>query len=533
MTGWPDITHWHYHEASGLLESKEDAQNKSTQYSYLEGGRLHTRTWARNAASLVTTYSYDLNTGELTGIDYSDSTPDIGFTYYRTGQKHTVDDAVGTRTFVYTPELQLNTETLTGLISRTFTRSYESTGVIGRNTGFSTNSNYAVTYGYDTTGRFNTVSWNVDSATDGVTYARVPDSHLLHTTTFASGALVTNSYEPHRNLKIGVENQYGAAIISQYDYLYDNIGRRKTATMTGDVFENPALPPAPDELLMIDTGTTTAVDYDPNNLNQYSSIDTSNMVVNPLYDEDGGLTDDGTFTYTWNGENRLITVIPKTPALNDNKLEFLYDYMGRRVRKITSAWDGVAWQSSETRFFVYSGWNLIEELDGAGAVTASYVHGLDLSQSLQGAGGIGGILTRIDHGANKVHVYLYDANGNVGQLVDAADGSVAAAYEYAPFGGFTSAMGTYAEVNPFRFSTKYADDVTGLYYYGYRYYSPVLGRWLNRDPIGEEGGYNIYLFVSIPSPLSSPFFPVNPPRHGDFLNQLHNINRFGVFRKYF
>ena len=106
-------------------------------------------------------------------------------------------------------------------------------------------------------------------------------------------------------------------------------------------------------------------------------MNTNGSAVSPAYDDDGGLTDDGTFTYTWNGENRLITITPKTPAVGDKKLEFLYDYMGRRARKITTAWDGSTWQSDETRFFVYDGWNLIEELDGTGAVTASYVHGLD------------------------------------------------------------------------------------------------------------------------------------------------------------
>ena len=45
-----------------------------------------------------------------------------------------------------------------------------------------------------------------------------------------------------------------------------------------------------------------------------------------------------------------------------------------------------------------------------------------------------------------------------------------------------------------RFSTKYFDSETGLYYYGYRFYSPQLMRWLNRDPIGEEGGLNLYGF---------------------------------------
>ena len=289
-----------------------------------------------------------------------------------------------------------------------------------------------------------------------------------------------------------MKNEYGATVVSQYDYVYDNIGRRNSMTTSGDAF-SVSLPVPPNQKL-VNTGTYTSVGYSANDLNQYTSVDTDDSAVSPAYDNDGGLTDDGTFTYTWNGENRLIEATPKNPAVGDEKLAF-YDYMGRRVRKVTTAWDGSTWQADETRFFVYYGWNLIEELDGTGATIASYIHGLDLSQSLQGAGGIGGILARVDHGTDKVHLYFYDANGNVGQLLDSSDGSVVAAYEYEPFGGLTSSMGSYAEINPFRFSSKYADGVTGLYYYGYRYYSPELGRWLSRDPVGEEGGINLYGFV--------------------------------------
>ncbi|MBB5354036.1 RHS repeat-associated protein, partial [Haloferula luteola] len=42
------------------------------------------------------------------------------------------------------------------------------------------------------------------------------------------------------------------------------------------------------------------------------------------------------------------------------------------------------------------------------------------------------------------------------------------------------------------FSTKYQDEETGLYYYGYRYYDPVTGRWQSRDPLEELGGFNLY-----------------------------------------
>ena len=51
-------------------------------------------------------------------------------------------------------------------------------------------------------------------------------------------------------------------------------------------------------------------------------------------------------------------------------------------------------------------------------------------------------------------------------------------------------------MNPFRFSTKYIDSETSLAYFGYRYYNPDTGRWINRDPIGEMGGANLYLAIS-------------------------------------
>jgi RHS repeat-associated protein len=51
-----------------------------------------------------------------------------------------------------------------------------------------------------------------------------------------------------------------------------------------------------------------------------------------------------------------------------------------------------------------------------------------------------------------------------------------------------------AKANPFRWSTKYCDEETGLVYYGHRFYNPTLGRWLNRDPKQEEGGVNLYAF---------------------------------------
>ncbi|MDI6810038.1 MAG: RHS repeat-associated core domain-containing protein, partial [Candidatus Eisenbacteria bacterium] len=76
-----------------------------------------------------------------------------------------------------------------------------------------------------------------------------------------------------------------------------------------------------------------------------------------------------------------------------------------------------------------------------------------------------------------------------------ASGAVVARYQYNPYGKLLASSSALAAANNIRFSSKYTDTETGLLYYGYRFYSPELGRWLNRDPIGELGGINLYMFV--------------------------------------
>ena len=96
---------------------------------------------------------------------------------------------------------------------------------------------------------------------------------------------------------------------------------------------------------------------------------------------------------------------------------------------------------------------------------------------------------------SDVDFYLYDANGNVGQLINVADGTIDATYEYDPFGRLVKSTGSKANQNPYRFSTKPLDAETGLYYYGYRYLDVDLGRWVRRDPTGERSSMNLYGFL--------------------------------------
>ena len=121
----------------------------------------------------------------------------------------------------------------------------------------------------------------------------------------------------------------------------------------------------------------------------------------------------------------------------------------------------------------------------------------DFSRSGQwstgGAGGVGGLLM-LDDKDEGVHFYAYDGNGNVAGLFDADDSSLSARYEYDPYGNVLVQTGPMAEINRFRFSTKYQDAETGLLYFGFRYYNPSTGMWISPDPLGESGGLNLYSF---------------------------------------
>jgi RHS repeat-associated protein len=202
------------------------------------------------------------------------------------------------------------------------------------------------------------------------------------------------------------------------------------------------------------------------------------------YDADGNLTNDGRFSYTWDGENRLVGMTVNTNVGPQYQLTFTYDSKGRRIQKVVAT-NGVA---ISTNKFLYDGWNLIAETRPNNSLILSYVWGSDLSGTAQGAGGVGGLLEVSYYGSATTNCFAaYDGNGNVAALVNAADGTTLANYEYGPFGEVIRVTGPMARNNLLRFSTKYQDGESDLLYYGHRYYKPSTDSWLNRDPINEPG----------------------------------------------
>lgn len=189
-------------------------------------------------------------------------------------------------------------------------------------------------------------------------------------------------------------------------------------------------------------------------------------------------------------------------------------------------YSGGAWGTTPRTFkYVWSSWLMLmelEEVSGQDQIVRKYTWGLDLAgqngsvNSLEGAGGIGGLLAMHDEASGDNYLVLCDANGNVGQLIAWAENyggtsgytwgpaRLVASYEYDPYGNLVSSSGTYADENLFRFSSKYYDGQTDSYYFGYRYYVPGLGRWINRDPIGEPGA------VLVRTVASQGFVPRDP-----------------------
>jgi len=238
------------------------------------------------------------------------------------------------------------------------------------------------------------------------------------------------------------------------------------------------------------TTTYTAVARDG-----YGRVNTNTATVSLAtsvtfqYDANGNLTNDGLRSFAYDDENELSAVW----VSNQWKSQFVYDgKMRRRIRQ-EYTWQSSSWVETNEAHYVYDGNVVLQERDSNNNPQVTYTRGRDLSGSLQGAGGIGGLLARTDISAatDLLHesgpsYYHSDGNGNVTMLINNSQ-AVVAKYLYDAFGNTLSLAGPLANANLYRFSSKEAHQNSGLVYYLYRYYDPNLQRWPNRDPFGERG----------------------------------------------
>lgn len=507
------MTTWNYDAGSGLLANKRYADNKGPDYSYDVVGRLALRTWARmnGANRLTTAYTWD-GFGQLTGANYADDTPDVTIAYDRIGHIVSQGNGVAVSAFAYSADtLRLVSETVTYDLNRDgapelvreLARSNDS---FLRPSGYQLKNGSTVEaeagYAYDSAGRLN----NINGGTLGTfAYDYMPSSNLIAGVT-GPVHTVTNTYEENRDVLDRRDNKVGTTVVSAYDYGVDTIGHRTGVLQSGIAFaSNRSVAWGYDgqgEVTSADSseaGHDRAYEYDSignrkksadslvlpasdnytaNALNQYDAVGS----MAPVYNDDGDAiayplvgAPAGNSTLAWDGENRL-----KNVTINGVNAIYYYDMLGRRIAKL---------REGQTAFFIYDGGNSIGEY-GVNGLKNTRLWGLDLSGAIQYAGGAGGLLAERNEFAPNYPTY--DGNGNVSEYISPA-GDIVAHFEYDTFGRSvvdTDSAGIFA----IRFGTKHKDVETGLYYYGYRYYNPTHGKWLNRDPLVEKGGLNLNAF---------------------------------------
>ena len=184
------------------------------------------------------------------------------------------------------------------------------------------------------------------------------------------------------------------------------------------------------------------------------------------YDANGNLTSDGTRTFEWDPLNRLTAVTSGT-----HRSEFTYNGLSQRVKIVEK--DNGAVTSTKQFVWVPGAAQPSEERDGSNNVTKRfYPQGEQIGSAS--------------------YYYTKDHLGSVREMTDGS-GAVQTRYDYDPYGRRTKLSGSLDA--DFGFTGHYYHQPSGLDLTKNRAYDADLGRWLSRDPIGEDGGINIYGYV--------------------------------------
>ncbi len=455
---------------------------------------------------MVTTWGYNLKKGVNNSVSYSDSTPGIQYAYNYLNQLTRVTDASGSRVLTYTPCNEPDTDAIT--IEGVSCQLQEHYDTYGRSSGYTlkqgTGVLQEVSQGYEADGRLASAGIRHGETEQRFAYGYLAGSSLLSSLAMPDGIVRELSYEQRRDLLSGLDCRLGETGLVSRTQSCDALGRPVTRTQRrgteparSDSFSyngrneltGAALGAAPygysyDNIGNRKTAREPAGElaYAANGLNQYTGIEESGEApFVPTYDASGNQTliktSTGVWTVVYNAANRAVSFTSRDGA---TVVECGYDYQGRRFMKKVTVNGTVA---SHERY-LYRGYLQIAALD---MLDNRNVLRTLLWDPLEP------VATRplaLVQGAS-LYCYGMDFNKNVTEVFD-AQGNVATAYDYSPYG---QAASTGDLVQPVQWSAEMHDDDLALVYYNYRYYNPRDGRWINRDPIAEQGGWNSYSFV--------------------------------------
>jgi len=431
----------------GRVTAINSPDTGSTEYTYDEAGNVKTKT---DAKGVIVSYEYDaLN--RLTKIDFPEET-DVTYVYDEAnaqngqGRMTTVTDASVITRYNY-DERGSVVEQRTTIGSTTYVTRYE----YNRNNAL-TKITYpqgtVVAYQRDAIGNIASVALNGVTIADGFSYEPFGDMNAMN---FAASGLKTTV--THDN-KYQIKGIQAGAVVNR-TYSHDFNGNIRAVTQL-DTLPRP----------IIYTGTDRYSYTAGKDL--IASIDNGRGVSHYAHDANGNIISDGLYSYSFNANNQLITV-----RNGSVRGEYLYNAKGQRVKKVAAG---------KTTIYHYDlEGNLIAETAANGSLIAGYVY----------AGG--NRLAMID-GSDNIFYYHNDHLGTPLAMTDAG-GNVVWKAAYDPFGK-AQADPSSTVTNNFRFPGQYYDEESGLHYNWHRYYDPRTGRYVTSDPIGLNGGINLFAYVN-------------------------------------
>jgi RHS repeat-associated protein len=472
------------YDVAGNLKSKSSANGITVSYVYDPLRRLIKKAYS---AGSMETYTYD-SAGRLLAAENKDVS--YGYAYDAAGRLIKATDSrgmvleyeydiLGARTWMALQKGTTDEHVTTygydsanrpltiGSSSGTFTYGYD---LQGRRSSLTYPNGVTANYGYDTMGRL--TSLKQTAGTDTITFATYSGFDKVGNRlgkTVPTGT-ETYSYDPVYRLTLAQTPQ-GTEL-----FRYDAVGNRLAGPWSKDTGYQYN---AANQMVK---GRQFGYQYDDNG-NQISRI-------LPKFT-------DKSWVQSWDAENRLIRLEKSKGSTENRTVTFTYDPQGRRIeKKLTTLINGVI--KSSRWFYYYDNDNIALEIyiNDTGITEKSwYTHGVGVDEHLA-----------VER-AGQQYFYHTDGLGSVTAITNGAK-NIVQSYIYESFGMLQPSTGFR---NSYTYTGREWDKESGLYYYRARYYDALEGRFISRDPIGFEGGINIYGYTSNnsinykdPSGLDSP-----------------------------
>lgn len=471
-----------------------DVQSREISKQYANGSTVYTVYQATislpavttDALGQTTTYTYNLdNTSATSSYGANQPTASVSFQYdpaYR--RVVSMTDGIGATTYSYYPvtsspflganQLQSVASPIAGASgSDTVTYSYDA---LDRVVGMAVNGVTRST-SYDAIGRVTTSNNPLDT----FSYAYSDATPRVTGITSTQGpTLVASYYGPTGDellQQVTATTQAGGSL-DQFGYVYNADDNTTSFSVSSPTSQTTTYTYDKANRLTAASGSTQGTyGYDAasnilskttGGTQQSYSYTSTNAIATGAYDANGNPLSLGGATYTWDGANRLVSFA----GTSGKSSSFTYDGLGRLVRIVDQTNGAVTADHS----YLWCGQVRCLARDNTQS-------GSPVSAQYFDDGVISG---------GTSHYYVQDNLGSIRELVTTS-GSVDVQYDYDPYGSPTTLSGS--ATSDIGFAGYFHHGASGLDFAIYRAYDPIHGRWLNRDPIGEAGGVNLYAYV--------------------------------------